>query len=296
MVPILLFRPNDGSHLRKAFEWTSDLQDLQAPKRPNDASRMAKRWFKSQPHWVPSHKAAARFGSRSPRFCVPQKKWGRKRRHFHVPLELNNDRRICWCRPGAASSAEQRFKIHRSFRRDTTLLEKRRRRMGLESRVASPSTASAIPSQTRFTRATMSLLTDTSSARSTSARTASRRKPRPRRSRPSGAFAPTPCGASAARRRNRLHRRRTESRHRKTRRSDCGATKALRPRPEGLFHLSTIPATKINSPLSGSALRRIRLLRGESTAVPSPRPTINLAALQGRGRVPALPQQNLCAP
>jgi len=32
----------------KAFKWTSDLQDLQAPKRPTDASEMAKRWFKSQ--------------------------------------------------------------------------------------------------------------------------------------------------------------------------------------------------------------------------------------------------------
>jgi len=31
----------------KAFKWTSDLQDLQTPKRPNDASDMAKRWFKS---------------------------------------------------------------------------------------------------------------------------------------------------------------------------------------------------------------------------------------------------------
>jgi hypothetical protein len=50
---------------------------------------------------------------------------------------LSNDRRICWSRPRAASSAEQRFKIHRSFRRHATLLEKRRRRMGLESRVAS---------------------------------------------------------------------------------------------------------------------------------------------------------------
>jgi len=51
--------------------------------------------------------------------------------------ELSNDRRICWSPPGAASSAEQRFKIHRPFRRHTTLPEKRRRRMGLESRVAS---------------------------------------------------------------------------------------------------------------------------------------------------------------
>jgi single-stranded DNA-binding protein len=54
---------------------------------------------------------------------VPQKKWGRKRRHFHVLLELSNDRGLRWSRPGAASSAEQRFEIHRSFRRDTTLLE-----------------------------------------------------------------------------------------------------------------------------------------------------------------------------
>ena len=41
-------------------------------------------------------------------------------------------RRICWSRPRAASGAEQRFNIHRSFRRYTTLLEKRRRRMGLK--------------------------------------------------------------------------------------------------------------------------------------------------------------------
>src|SRR5215472_1505486 len=66
-----------------------------------------------------------------------QEKWAEKGDIFHVLLELGNDRRICWGRPGAASSAEQRFKIHRSFRRHATLLEKRRRRMGLESRVAS---------------------------------------------------------------------------------------------------------------------------------------------------------------
>jgi hypothetical protein len=29
-------------------------------------------------HWVPSHKAAARFGSRSPRFWVPQKNGAEK--------------------------------------------------------------------------------------------------------------------------------------------------------------------------------------------------------------------------
>jgi hypothetical protein len=85
----------------------------------------------------PSHKAAARFGSRSPRFWVPQENGAEKGDIFHVLLELRNDRRICWSRLRAALSAEQRFKIHRSFRRNTTLLEKRRRRMGLESRVAS---------------------------------------------------------------------------------------------------------------------------------------------------------------
>src|SRR4029077_21074950 len=35
-------------------------------------------------HWVPSHKAAARFGSSSLRFWVPQKNGAEKRRHFHV--------------------------------------------------------------------------------------------------------------------------------------------------------------------------------------------------------------------
>src|SRR6266699_6715499 len=88
-------------------------------------------------HWVPSHKAAARFGSSSPRFWVPQKNGAEKGDIFHVLLELSNNHRICWSRSRAASIAEQRFKIHRSFRRHATLLEKRRGRMGLESRVAS---------------------------------------------------------------------------------------------------------------------------------------------------------------
>src|SRR5882724_10269697 len=77
------------------------------------------------------------------------RKWGRKRRHFHVLLELSNDRRICWSRPGAASSAEQRFEIRRSVRRHTTLLEKRGRRMGLESRVASHRDFSPSPGRVR---------------------------------------------------------------------------------------------------------------------------------------------------
>jgi hypothetical protein len=79
------------------------------------------------PHWVPSHKAATRLGSRSHSLLGAPEKRGRKRRHFHVLFELSNDRRICWSRPRAASSAEQRFEIHRSVRRHTTLLEKRRR-------------------------------------------------------------------------------------------------------------------------------------------------------------------------
>src|SRR5438094_7394460 len=70
-------------------------------------------------------------------FGCPRKMGQKKEIFFNVLLELSNDRRICWSRPRAASSAEQRFKIHRSFRRHATLLEKRRRRMGLESRVAS---------------------------------------------------------------------------------------------------------------------------------------------------------------
>jgi hypothetical protein len=58
-------------------------------------------------------------------------------RHFHVLLELSNDYRICWSRPGAAPSAEQRFEIHRSFCRHATLMEKCGKRMELENRVAS---------------------------------------------------------------------------------------------------------------------------------------------------------------
>src|SRR5215472_184943 len=85
----------------------------------------------------PSRNAVPRSGSSGLSLLGAPEKWSRKRRHFHVLLELGNDRRICWGRPGAASSAEQRFTIHRSFCRDTTLLEKYRRRMGLESRVAS---------------------------------------------------------------------------------------------------------------------------------------------------------------
>jgi hypothetical protein len=48
-------------------------------------------------HWVPSHKAAARFGSRSPRFWVPQENGARKRRKFsHVLPQFYNSRRVRW--------------------------------------------------------------------------------------------------------------------------------------------------------------------------------------------------------
>src|SRR5882762_197204 len=38
-------------------------------------------------HWVPSHKAAARFGSRSPRFWVSQK-MGQKKETFSCPTYM----------------------------------------------------------------------------------------------------------------------------------------------------------------------------------------------------------------
>jgi hypothetical protein len=72
-----------------------------------------------------------------------------------------------------------------------------------------PSTASASPSRTRSTRATMSSWTDNSSAQNTSARTASPRRPRPRSSRSSGAYARIPCAGSAALRRKPRQRLRT---------------------------------------------------------------------------------------
>src|SRR5579885_457934 len=105
-----------------------------------------------------------------------------------------------------------------------------------------PSTASASPSRKRFTRATMSLLTDNSSARSTSARTASPRRARSRSSSSSGAFAPTPSGGSAARKPNCPRRLPRRTRAQKKSRSELA-----QPRPSGFaggpFCLSRIPAT-----------------------------------------------------
>jgi hypothetical protein len=54
--------------------------------RPTDASEMAKRWFKSQPDWVPSDKAAARFGSRSHSLLGAPRKWGKKKEKIQLCL------------------------------------------------------------------------------------------------------------------------------------------------------------------------------------------------------------------
>jgi len=50
---------------------------------------------------------------------------------------LSDDHRLRRCRPGAASSAEQRrLEVHRSVRRDAAVVEEHRRRVGLEDGVA----------------------------------------------------------------------------------------------------------------------------------------------------------------
>ena len=75
-------RGSTGLRTRNAFQWTVD---------PSDSGISAKRCFKNGQtmlqvthHWVPSHKAAARLGSRSPRFWVPQK-MGQKKETFSCP-------------------------------------------------------------------------------------------------------------------------------------------------------------------------------------------------------------------
>src|SRR5260370_10527122 len=113
------------------------------------ASRLLLSRFRPKNVGFPPIKQPLALEAEATRFCVPQENGARKRRIKNVLL--SNPRRICWSRPGAASTEEQRFKIHRSFRRHTTLLEKRGRRMGLESRVAShrdfPPSLSRIRSQ-----------------------------------------------------------------------------------------------------------------------------------------------------
>jgi hypothetical protein len=76
------------------------------------------------PHWVPFHKAATRFGSRSPRFWVPQENGARKRRFKKcLTYQFSNTRRVCWFRPGATSGERQRFEVHRILPSHTTLVE-----------------------------------------------------------------------------------------------------------------------------------------------------------------------------
>jgi hypothetical protein len=98
---------------------------------------------------------------------------------------LGNDRRICWSRPRAASSAKQRFKIHRSFRRHTALL-------ALCSGHFWQSVSLRLSG-----RALTSSSKANSSARPTSGRTArarNRRRPKSLR----GPSAPTSCASSIA--------------------------------------------------------------------------------------------------
>ena len=75
----------------------------------------------------PSHKAAARFGSRSHSLLGAPRKWGKKKEKISYVLpQLYNSRRVRWFCPGATSSERQRFEIHRAVSRHTALLEERR--------------------------------------------------------------------------------------------------------------------------------------------------------------------------
>ena len=144
--------------------------------------------------WVPPIKQPLALQAAALVFGCPRK-WGRKRRHFHVLVEHSNDRRICLGRPGATASAEQRFKIHRSFRRHAAVVERLERRVAVQNRMAprgSLQSARRIDRRLAAQGAIMFSLTGYSSARSTNLRTASPRKSRPRRSTSSGAFAQTP--------------------------------------------------------------------------------------------------------
>src|SRR5258707_2837307 len=101
---------------------------------------------------VPPIKHPLALGAAASRFWVPQENGARKRRKNHVLPQLSDDHRLRRRRPGAASSAEQqRLEVHRSFRRHAAVVEKNRRRMGLENRVASPL---CVPSAARRKRRT----------------------------------------------------------------------------------------------------------------------------------------------
>src|SRR5438552_5686928 len=87
-------------------------------------------------HWVPSDKAAAHFGSRSHSLLGAPRKWGKKKEKIQswlTPVTLVG---FVGADPEQRQARNNGSKFTRSFCRNTTLMEKRRRRMGLESRVA----------------------------------------------------------------------------------------------------------------------------------------------------------------
>src|SRR6266478_3678363 len=101
------------------------------------ASRLLLSRFRPPHHWVPSQNAAARFGSSSPRFWVPQKNGAEKGDIFMSYLNSVTIVGFVGADPEQRQARNNGSKFTVSFRRHATLLEKRRRRMGLESRVAS---------------------------------------------------------------------------------------------------------------------------------------------------------------
>jgi hypothetical protein len=124
-----------------------------------------------------------------------------KEKNSCLTYQLSDDHRLRRRRPGAASSAEQRFKIHRSFRHHTTLLEKTPKRSG--SRKSSGIASAFFVRDWRNTSRRRSRKVRTcssgaaSSAPPTSKRMAKARRRRPRRSL-RGRFAPMFCASSIA--------------------------------------------------------------------------------------------------
>jgi hypothetical protein len=195
LVPILA-ESSRLTFFHRSFSWATASGQFLRPA----ASRLLLSGF--LPNSVgPSIKQPFALGAAASRFWVPQENGARKRRKIHVLPQLSDEHRLRRRRPGAASSAEQRFKIHRSFRRHATLLEKRRRRMGLESRVAPHLHFSVRGSPNTLRQRSRRELTSSSKANSraqpTSARTARARSPRRSKSRP-GRFALTLCTSSIA--------------------------------------------------------------------------------------------------
>jgi hypothetical protein len=74
----------------------------------------------------PSHKAAARFGSRSHSLLCAPRKWGKKKEKIQLCLTSVTIVGFVGADPRATPVAEQRSEIHRPFRRHAALLEERR--------------------------------------------------------------------------------------------------------------------------------------------------------------------------